>query len=99
MGVHYYGKGSTKRAKNDRDVRGRLIRKQLLDYILVGCPPVGHFKSSMRMGLCCVELPYETVLPSPDTASSQPLLGQCISVTYPRRTLGPRDPKRIGRAQ
>ena len=32
------------------------------------------------------------------------LLGQCISVTYPGRTagwnlLGPRDPKRIGRAQ
>ena len=26
-------------------------------------------------------------------------LGQCISVTYPRRTLGPRDPKPIGRAQ
>ena len=26
-------------------------------------------------------------------------LDQCISVTYPRQTLGPRDTKRIGRAQ
>ena len=27
------------------------------------------------------------------------LLGQRILVTYPRRTLGPRDPKSIGRAE
>ena len=93
------GKGSRKRAKNDRDVRGSLNRKQLLDYILEGCPPVGHFKSSVRLGLCCVELHYATVFPSPCAASSQALLGQRISVTHPRRTLGPRDPKRIVRAQ
>ena len=63
----------------------------------------------LRLGQCCVELHYRTDLGTlalllsaitflVPVRSFPSILGQCISVTYSRRTAGSRDPKRIRHA-
>ena len=76
------------------------------------CAP-WHFRAIPASLSCCVFLStyhlmrqiYRQTLPSPCTAFSQSLSVNLLRVTYPKRTggkqisLGPRDPKRFGRAE
>ena len=72
MGVRYQGKGSRKKKKEERKgCTWKTKQEAALGAHFRGFFPVGHFKSSVRLGLCCVELYNGTVLPSPCTASSQ----------------------------